>query len=54
MRLRAALIACAIVAARAGAAAAAESEERNWKATATALAYFIPEQSDFVMLIAPV
>jgi hypothetical protein len=53
MRLRASLVFCACLTTT-GAAAAAEDGERSWKTTATAYAYFVPEQSDFVMLIVPV
>jgi len=53
MRLRASL-GFYVCLTTAGAAAAAEEGERDWKATATAYAYFVPEQSDFVMVIVPV
>jgi len=55
MSHRAPSIACALVALAAGTARAATDDETPaWKLSATALAYFVPDQPDFVMLIAPV
>ena len=50
------LILAGVLAAAPGPATAGapeEGDQRPWKLTATALAYFIPEQSDFVMALVP-
>ena len=55
MHARALFVVCALLAATgATAPAVAEGEERPFEVTATAYAFFMPEASDFVMVVAPV
>ena len=51
---RALLVVCAVLTVSGATAAAAEAERRPFEATATAYAYFMPDASNFVIVVAPV